>query len=41
MTKLLEIKDLKVSFPTDDGEVRAVDGINLTLSSSETVAIVG
>lgn len=41
MTKLLEIKDLKVSFPTDDGEVRAVDGIDLTLSSSETVAIVG
>jgi peptide/nickel transport system ATP-binding protein len=41
MTKLLEIKDLKVTFPTDDGEVRAVDGIDLTLSSGETVAIVG
>ena len=41
MSKLLEIKDLKVSFPTDDGDVKAVDGIDLTLNSGETVAIVG
>ncbi len=41
MSKLLEIKNLKVSFPTDDGDVKAVDGIDLTLNSGETVAIVG
>jgi peptide/nickel transport system ATP-binding protein len=38
---LLEIKDLKVTFPTDDGFVHAVDGVSLTLAPGETVAIVG
>jgi oligopeptide/dipeptide ABC transporter ATP-binding protein len=38
---LLEIRDLKVSFRTDDGLVRAVDGINITLSAGETLGIVG
>jgi len=26
---LLEIKDLKVTFPTDDGFVHAVDGVSM------------
>ena len=26
---LLEIKDLKISFPLDEGDVRAVVGVNL------------
>jgi len=30
---LLEIKDLKTYFYTDDGIVKAVDGINLAFSS--------
>ena len=41
MKNLLEIKDLKVTFPTDDGFVNAVDGVSLTVAPGETVAIVG
>jgi peptide/nickel transport system ATP-binding protein len=38
---LLEIKDLKVTFPTDDGFVHAVDGVSISVAPGETVAIVG
>lgn len=41
MTRLLSIENLKVSFKTEDGVVKAVDGVNLTVNSGETVAIVG
>jgi peptide/nickel transport system ATP-binding protein len=41
MSELLRIEDLKVSFKTDDGMVRAVDGVSLTLNAGETVAVVG
>jgi len=37
----LEVKDLRVHFPTDDGLVRAVDGIDFTLERGQTVGIVG
>ena len=41
MTQLLSIDNLHVSFPTEDGIVKAVDGVSLTVNSGETVAIVG
>ena len=41
MTELLSIEDLHVSFPTEDGIVKAVDGVSLTVNSGDTVAIVG
>ena len=37
----LDIRDLRVAFPTDDGLVHAVNGMDLTLHRGETVGIVG
>jgi len=39
--KLLEVKDLKVSFFTPAGEVKAVDGISYDLNYNEVMGIVG
>ncbi|MDY6848590.1 MAG: ABC transporter ATP-binding protein [Geoalkalibacter sp.] len=41
MTQLLEIENLHTSFFTEDGPVHAVRGIEFTLSSRETLALVG
>jgi peptide/nickel transport system ATP-binding protein len=38
---LLEVRDLVTGFPTEDGFVRAVDGITFTVGKGESVAIVG
>ena len=38
---LLKIKDLKVHFDTDDGLVKAVDGVSYTVDSGQTLGIVG
>lgn len=39
--RLLEVKDLKVSFFTPDGEVKAVNGVSYYVDKEEVVAIVG
>ena len=37
----LQVKDLHVHFPTDDGLVKAVDGLDFTLERGQTIGIVG
>src|SRR5271168_526210 len=39
--RLLEIRGLKTQFKTDDGMVRAVDGVDLTIDRGETLGVVG
>ena len=40
-SRLLEIDGLKVHFRTDDGWVRAVDGVDIGIGRGETVSVVG
>ncbi|MEO7056896.1 MAG: ATP-binding cassette domain-containing protein, partial [Caldimonas sp.] len=38
---LLEIRDLKVHFKTDDGWLHAVDGVDISIERGQTVSVVG
>jgi len=38
---LLEVKDLRTSFHTDDGIVKAVDGVSFSVEKGQTLGIVG
>ncbi len=40
-TAFLDVRDLRVHFPTDDGLVRSVDGLSFTLERGKTLGIVG
>ncbi|GAA3295906.1 hypothetical protein GCM10020295_24220 [Streptomyces cinereospinus] len=40
-TAFLDVRDLKVHFPTDDGLVKSVDGLSFQLDKGKTLGIVG
>src|SRR5438034_4493834 len=41
MSALLEVRDLRTHFATDDGEFPAVDGVGFSVDAGKTLAIVG
>jgi len=41
MTALLDVRDLRTQFKTEDGFVKAVDGVNFSVESGQTIGIVG
>ena len=41
MEKILEVKDLKTNFYTDEGVIKAVDGLSYDINKGECVGIVG
>jgi peptide/nickel transport system ATP-binding protein len=40
-TAFLEVRDLSIHFPTDDGLVKSVDGLSFSLEKGKTLGIVG
>ena len=41
MSNFLEVKNLSISFPTDDGLVKAVDNLSFSVGKGKTLGIVG
>ena len=40
-SSMLDVRDLRIHFPTDDGLVKAVDGVSFSLDRGRTLGIVG
>lgn len=40
-TPLLEVRDLKISFPNAHGDINIVDGVNFTVAPGQTMGLVG
>ncbi|MGW5661372.1 ABC transporter ATP-binding protein [Streptomyces sp. NPDC003758] len=40
-SSFLDVRDLRVHFPTEDGLVKSVDGVSFTLEKGQTLGIVG
>ena len=41
MSNLLEIRDLSITFQTEDGTVEAVKKVSIDIAAGETLALVG
>ena len=41
MTAVLDVRELRTLFTTDDGEFAAVDGMSFSVEAGRTLAIVG
>ncbi|HEX5633409.1 MAG TPA: ABC transporter ATP-binding protein [Gemmatimonadales bacterium] len=41
MTPLLEVRDLRITFPVRGGAIHPVDGVSFTIARGETLALVG
>ena len=41
MSRLLEIENLRITFPAASGSSRPVDGVSLSIDRGETLALVG